>query len=67
VKALRGALVAIERGCISAYSAAVFASYFGDDLDKTSAPRVAGRTAVRVSIGSTSLRRGHVVAGAEWQ
>ena len=33
VKALRGALVALEHGCISAYSAAVFAAYFGDDRD----------------------------------
>jgi 2-hydroxychromene-2-carboxylate isomerase len=33
VKALRGALVALEHGCISPYSAAVFAGYFGDDLD----------------------------------
>ena len=33
VKALRGALVALEHGRISTYSAAVFASYFGDDLD----------------------------------
>jgi 2-hydroxychromene-2-carboxylate isomerase len=33
VKALRGALVALEHGRISSYSGAVFASYFGDDLD----------------------------------
>ncbi len=33
VKALRGALVAIEHGKISPYSAAVFSGYFGDDLD----------------------------------
>ncbi len=33
VKALRGALVALEHGCIAPYSRAVFASYFGDDLD----------------------------------
>ena len=33
VKALRGALVALEHGRISAYSRAVFAGYFGDDLD----------------------------------
>ena len=33
VKALRGALVALEHGKISAYSAAVFSSYFGDDQD----------------------------------
>ncbi len=33
VKALRGALVALEHGLVSSYSAAVFASYFGDDRD----------------------------------
>jgi 2-hydroxychromene-2-carboxylate isomerase len=33
VKALRGALVALEHGRISSYSTAVFAGYFGDDLD----------------------------------
>jgi 2-hydroxychromene-2-carboxylate isomerase len=33
VKALRGALVALEHGRISSYSSAVFASYFGDDRD----------------------------------
>ena len=33
VKALRGALVALEHGCISPYSRAAFASYFGEDLD----------------------------------
>ena len=33
VKALRGALVALEHERISSYSRAVFASYFGDDLD----------------------------------
>ena len=33
VKALRGALVALEHGRISPYSHAVFASYFGEDLD----------------------------------
>ncbi len=33
VKALRGALVAIEHGRVSPYSAAVFGGYFGDDLD----------------------------------
>jgi 2-hydroxychromene-2-carboxylate isomerase len=33
VKALRGALVALEHGCISRYSDAVFAGYFSDDLD----------------------------------
>jgi 2-hydroxychromene-2-carboxylate isomerase len=33
VKALRGALVAAERGCISHYSARVFAAYFGEDRD----------------------------------
>lgn len=33
VKALRGALLAIERGCISRYSARVFAAYFGEDRD----------------------------------
>jgi 2-hydroxychromene-2-carboxylate isomerase len=33
VKALRGALVAIEHGCIGPYSARVFAAYFGDDRD----------------------------------
>jgi 2-hydroxychromene-2-carboxylate isomerase len=33
VKALRGALVAIENGKISPYSAAVFSAYWGDDLD----------------------------------
>lgn len=33
VKALRGALVALEQGCISRYSARVFAAYFGEDRD----------------------------------
>ena len=33
VKALRGALFALERGCISRYSARVFAAYFGEDRD----------------------------------
>jgi 2-hydroxychromene-2-carboxylate isomerase len=33
VKALRGALVALERGRISAYSSEVFRSYWSDDLD----------------------------------
>jgi 2-hydroxychromene-2-carboxylate isomerase len=33
VKALRGALVALEHGCIGAYSARVFAAYFGEDRD----------------------------------
>ncbi len=33
VKALRGALVAIEQGCISRYSARVFQAYFGEDRD----------------------------------
>ncbi|MBI2962436.1 MAG: 2-hydroxychromene-2-carboxylate isomerase [Deltaproteobacteria bacterium] len=33
VKALRGALVALERGRISPYSQAVFAAYWGDDQD----------------------------------
>lgn len=33
VKALRGAFVALEHGLISAYSAALFSSYFGEDLD----------------------------------
>jgi 2-hydroxychromene-2-carboxylate isomerase len=33
VKALRGALVALEHGMVSSYSAAVFAGYFGDDRD----------------------------------
>jgi 2-hydroxychromene-2-carboxylate isomerase len=33
VKALRGAFVALEHGQISVYSAALFSSYFGEDLD----------------------------------
>jgi len=33
VKALRGALVALEQGCISRYSARVFEAYFGEDRD----------------------------------
>ena len=33
VKALRGALFALERGCIGRYSARVFAAYFGEDHD----------------------------------
>jgi 2-hydroxychromene-2-carboxylate isomerase len=33
VKALRGALVALEQGCISRYSARVFRAYFGEDRD----------------------------------
>jgi 2-hydroxychromene-2-carboxylate isomerase len=33
VKALRGALVALDAGCIGAYSARVFAAYFGEDRD----------------------------------
>jgi len=33
VKALRGALMALERGCIGRYSAAVFRAYFGEDRD----------------------------------
>ncbi|MEO7435851.1 MAG: 2-hydroxychromene-2-carboxylate isomerase [Candidatus Binatia bacterium] len=33
VKALRGALVAIEQGCIGHYSARVFQAYFGEDRD----------------------------------
>jgi 2-hydroxychromene-2-carboxylate isomerase len=33
VKALRGALVALEQGCISRYSARVFQAYFGEDRD----------------------------------
>ncbi len=33
VKALRGALVALEHGCIGPYSARVFAAYFGEDRD----------------------------------
>jgi 2-hydroxychromene-2-carboxylate isomerase len=33
VKALRGALVALEQGCISRYSARVFHAYFGEDRD----------------------------------
>jgi 2-hydroxychromene-2-carboxylate isomerase len=33
VKALRGALVALERGCIGPYSARVFHAYFGEDRD----------------------------------
>lgn len=33
VKALRGALVAIEQGCIGRYSARVFEAYFGEDRD----------------------------------
>ena len=33
VKALRGALFAIERDCIGAYSARVFQAYFGEDRD----------------------------------
>ena len=33
VKPLRGALVALEHGCISRYSARVFAAYFGEDRD----------------------------------
>src|SRR5689334_24405251 len=33
VKALRGALVALEAGCIGRYSARVFDAYFGEDRD----------------------------------
>ena len=33
VKALRGALVALEYGCIGPYSERVFRAYFGEDLD----------------------------------
>jgi 2-hydroxychromene-2-carboxylate isomerase len=33
VKALRGALVALEAGCIGPYSARVFHAYFGEDRD----------------------------------
>ena len=33
VKALRGALVALEDGCIGPYSARVFHAYFGEDRD----------------------------------
>jgi 2-hydroxychromene-2-carboxylate isomerase len=33
VKALRGALVALEHDCISRYSARVFHAYFGEDRD----------------------------------
>jgi 2-hydroxychromene-2-carboxylate isomerase len=33
VKALRGAFVALEHGRVSAYSEAIFSSYFGEDLD----------------------------------
>ena len=33
VKALRGALFAVEQGCIGPYSARVFAAYFGEDRD----------------------------------
>ena len=33
VKALRGALFALEHGCIGRYSARVFAAYFGEDRD----------------------------------
>lgn len=33
VKALRGALLAIDEGCIGPYSARVFAAYFGEDRD----------------------------------
>ena len=33
VKALRGALVALERGCIGPYSERVFRAYFGEDRD----------------------------------
>lgn len=33
VKALRGALVALEQGCISRYSARIFHAYFGEDRD----------------------------------
>lgn len=33
VKAMRGALVALDGGCISAYSRAVFEAYWGDDRD----------------------------------
>jgi 2-hydroxychromene-2-carboxylate isomerase len=33
VKALRGALLAIEHGCIGRYSARIFAAYFGEDRD----------------------------------
>ena len=33
VKALRGALIALEHGCIGRYSARVFHAYFGEDRD----------------------------------
>jgi len=33
VKALRGALVALEHGCIGPYSERVFRAYFGEDRD----------------------------------
>jgi 2-hydroxychromene-2-carboxylate isomerase len=42
VKAMRGALVALDEGCISAYSRAVFEAYWGDDRDISQPEVIAG-------------------------
>lgn len=49
VKALRGALVALEHGCISRYSTKVFQAYFGDDRD-ISQDAVLGAIAAEVGL-----------------
>lgn len=49
VKAMRGAIVAQDRGCISEYSRAVFEAYWGDDIDISQDAEI-GRIARRVEL-----------------
>jgi 2-hydroxychromene-2-carboxylate isomerase len=53
VKALRGALVALEQGCIGLYSARVFQAYFGEDRD-ISRDDVLGAIVAEVGIDSAT-------------
>jgi len=56
VKAMRGALVALDEGCVSAWSRAVFEAYWGDDRDIAS-DEVLGELAASVGLEAGALLR----------
>ncbi len=56
VKAMRGAFVALDAGCISAYSRAVFESYWRD-LEDISQDPVLGRIVARVGLPAAAFFR----------
>ena len=56
VKAMRGAFVALDAGCISAYSRAVFESYWSD-LEDISQEAVLGRILERVGLPAEAFFR----------